>query len=92
MSRMLWILVSSLLLAGCSAPLPRTVEVRVPVPVPCVSEIPARPALAWDDLAGAPVYEQVRALLIDSGRLVVHSDELRAVLEACRAVEPVGRP
>lgn len=76
-------LATCLVLAGCSTPQPRTVEVRVPVPVPCVAEAPARPALAWDDLAGAPVYEQVRALLIDRGRLVVHSDELRAVLAGC---------
>lgn len=73
-----------LLVAGCaSTPPPLPVEVRVPVPVPCVSAIPARPALAWDDLVDARVYEQVRALLIDRGRLVAHVDELRAVLGVC---------
>lgn len=81
-------LATCLVLAGCSTSQPRTVEVRVPVPVPCAAEIPGRPPLAWDDLAGAPVYEQVRALLIDRGRLVVHSDELRAVLAGCAAPAP----
>ena len=77
------------LLAGCATtPPPLPVEVRVPVPVPCVAAVPARPALTWDDLAGAPVYEQVRALLIDRGRLVGHSDELRAVLAGCAAPAP----
>ena len=79
----------ALLLTGCATtPPPPPVEVRIPVPVPCIQIIPERPALAWDDLAGAPVYEQVRALLIDRGRLVVHSDELRAVLMGCAAPAP----
>jgi hypothetical protein len=64
-----------------SPPLP--VEVRIPVPVPCVQAVPERPALAWDALADAGIYEQVRALLIDRGRLVAHVDELRAELTGC---------
>lgn len=86
MIRTLRVIVSSVaLLAGCaSAPRPLPTEVRVPVPVPCVQAVPDRPALLWDSLGHAEVYEQVRALLIDRGRLAVHVDELRAVLEACR--------
>lgn len=73
-----------LLITGCaSMPPPLPVEVRIPVPVPCAQIVPERPALAWDGLADAGVYDQVRALLIDRGRLVAHVDELQAVLVGC---------
>jgi hypothetical protein len=73
------ILLAAVLLAGCAtAPPPLPVEVRIPVPVPCVQAVSERPALAWDALADAGVYDQVRALLIDRGRLVAHVDELQA--------------
>jgi len=79
----------SLLLAGCaSAPPPLPVEVRVPVATPCVQSIPDRPALLWDGLGHAEVYEQVRALLIDRGRLLAWSHEAEALLVACAAPAP----
>lgn len=72
------------LVTGCaSAPPPLPVEVRIPVPVPCIQTVPERPALTFDALADAGVYDQVRALLIDRGRLVAHADELQAVLAGC---------
>lgn len=80
---------STVLLAGCaSTPPPLPVEVRIPVPTPCVQVVPERPALAWDALADAGVYDQVRALLIDRGRLVAWSREAEALLVACAAPAP----
>ena len=72
------------LVAGCSSSPRVPDEVRVPVPVPCVDVVPARPMLTFEELAAAPVFDQVRGLIVDRARLIVAVDELRAQLEACR--------
>ncbi|MCC7173264.1 MAG: hypothetical protein IT459_22640 [Planctomycetes bacterium] len=40
--------------------------------------------LTFEELAAAPVFDQVRGLIVDRARLIVAVDELRAQLEACR--------
>lgn len=83
------IVAAALALAGCAGgptPAPRPEIVPVPVRVPCVAEIPPEPAYASKR-------ERTEA---DDGRYVIlltrdymhargHADELRALLEACKA-------
>ena len=80
-----------LLLAGCATapptvvPIPKPIEVLVPVPVSCVSEIPARPALTTDqELAAMPDYAFVLALRRNDLLYRGFVAELEAVLSACR--------
>jgi len=92
-----------LLLAGCATRLPATVEVQVPVAVPCVQadEIPARPAFLADrDLYALGDYDLVLSLAKDRRQRQVYEALLEGVLSACvgappkaRAPEqPAGRP
>lgn len=74
-------------LTGCvtGAEPMQAIEVRVPVPVPCIAAIPERPVLdspqAW--ASGASDYDKTVALLIDHGRLVAHVDALEAAMAPC---------
>lgn len=71
------------LLSGCMHTQVR--EVRIPIPVPCVTEIPVRPALTFEKLPKeAPVFPQVQALLVDRERMGSYEKSLEALLEACR--------
>lgn len=74
-----------LVLAGCSG-LPGMPEtVRVPVPVPCVGEPPARPATASDaELALSDDYHLVLGLALDRRVLLGYAKELEAVIAGCR--------
>jgi len=47
--------------------------------------VPLAPSLTFEQLAEAPLFEQVRGLLVDRARLVAAVDELRAILGACRS-------
>lgn len=81
------------LLAGCASG-PRPPEtIRVPVAVPCVQELPAEAVARSDtELLALDDRALVLALAEDRERLRASYGELRAVLEACRDVEPVGAP
>lgn len=70
-------------LTGCAAPAVR--EVRVAVPVPCLRDIPARPALpsAAIDAQAADTFELARAALADRRVLLAHVETLEVVLGAC---------
>jgi hypothetical protein len=73
-----------LLLAGCaSAPaLPERVE--VPVAVPCVASVPARPDLVTDAALRAMTdFQLVLALWRDRLQRAQYEAELQAVLAAC---------
>jgi len=64
-------------------------EVKVPIPVPCATEVPNRPGSAWesldpDDPAETTVFESVQALLVDRERMGAYASELEALIEACR--------
>lgn len=75
------------LLWGC-ATAPQVVEVRVPVPVPCVTEIPAAPSVTPDErLVAMDDYRLVLTLARERLLLIGHVAELRAVLEACVSVD-----
>ena len=69
--------------SGCATTQIR--EVKIPIPVPCVTAVPTRPASALDGVPlDAPVFDQVRGLTLDRERLGAYVGELEAVLEACK--------
>lgn len=84
MIRMLWILVSSAL-AGCSTIPEAPREVRVPVPVPCVTQAPQRPSMLSDaDLLALDDYGLVIALARDRRVRQGYEATLEAVVAGCR--------
>ena len=92
-----FVLACSLLMAGCSTtqPVPavisRPVEVKIPVPVPCISAIPAGPDFMTDRVllqgSGAQVFDKVWA---DHKMRQDYEGELLAALTAC--IEPQKSP
>ena len=79
-----------LLLAGCgTAPIPqpdivRTVEVRVPVGIPCKVVLPPVPLWELDRISpDAPLFELVRAAVIELKQRQQYEALLRAVAESC---------
>jgi hypothetical protein len=72
------------LLAGCETTAWRPVEVRIPVPVPCIAALPDRPATTPDDaLKAMSDYRLVLTLAADRAALRGHVEELRALLAPC---------
>ena len=78
-------------IAGCAAVQPRietiteTVEVPVPVAVPCVQEIPSRPAVQSDaEILALSDYGAVVALRRRDLLMQAWAAELEALLAACR--------
>jgi len=62
--------------------------VKIPVMVPCVSEVSGAPELRWETLAPTTASsEQVKALLLDYFALKDDDTLIRAILERCRRVE-----
>lgn len=82
------LLASTIWSAGCtSAPVTvdRPVRVEIPVPVPCVESVPARPLVAQDsELALLPDGPLVLTLHRDRLALRVWAEEMAALLEGCR--------
>lgn len=77
------------ILSGCAGT-PEAIEVRVPVPVACEVDEPARPALGIDTLPpDAPLDVLVRNLRADHDVRDGYEGELRAALKACREI---GKP
>lgn len=62
-----------------------TVEVKVPVPVPCVTDVPVCPPYKLDteDLRGKSIYTQSNAVLVELEQRRACEAELRAVLVKC---------
>ena len=77
------ITLGSVLLAGCAT---APVEVRVPVPVPCVSaDFPAAPVVRSDaDLLAMDDYRLVLALAEERARLAAWTAQAGPVVESCR--------
>ena len=80
-----------LLLAGCGATqtvteyVDRPVEVKVPVAVPCVAEIPKRPEYETQTLeADDPIGIVERAYRIERQQRMAYEQTLLAELEGCR--------
>jgi len=60
-------------------------EVKIPIPVPCVSQVPVRPESALDTLpVETSLFDAMRAFMDDRDRLTSHAETLEALLEACR--------
>lgn len=73
------------LLAGCATTPPATVRVEVPVMVPCIGEVPPRPAYEFDKLpAMATDGEIILALAQDWPRGRKYEGELEAAIAGCR--------
>ena len=80
---MKWMLV--LVLAGCGSAPPAPIRVEVPVMVPCVGEVPPRPAYEFDKLPStATDGEIVLALARDWLRGRTYEAQLEAVVAGCR--------
>lgn len=78
------LLLACAVLTGCGTA--RTVQVRVPVPVPCQEAEPARPAMPTESLQpGAHPFVLLRAALAEIDRREAWSVELLAALRACTA-------
>ncbi|WP_204421629.1 hypothetical protein [Burkholderia sp. MS455] len=86
--------VSVVVLAGCvGCPKPvtidRPVEVRVPVAVPCVTSLPAKPAFKTDaQLKAGSNYQIFNDLLADRLAREIYESQLEAELAGC--VQTVG--
>lgn len=79
--RTLLVASSLALLVGCTT-IPK--EVRVPVPVPCIPERPARPSLLADaELRAFDDYGLVIALARDRRLRQAYEAELEAALAGC---------
>jgi hypothetical protein len=71
------------LISGCSS-VPRTVEVRVPVPVPCVEQRPQRPrVLTAAELKTMDDYRMTLGLAYDLAQLQLYALALEAALAGC---------
>ena len=66
-----------LLLAGCASN-----PVQVPIPVPCVTELPARPEACEPTNETRPEY--LRCVLVDCERNKGYTKQLEAVLIGCQ--------
>lgn len=76
----------SLSLGGCAHTEPRVVyrEVKTVVPVPCRVTLPDEPAYATADLSlDAPLFDMVRALLVEREQRKADQVEARAAARSC---------
>ena len=74
----------AVLLAGCASAPPAPVRVEVPVMVPCIGEVPERPAYEFEKLPStATDGEIVLALARDWPRGRKYEGELEAVIAGC---------
>ena len=76
-----------LLQAGCSLlpAKPEPIAVNIPVPVPCVTELPAAPTLPSDDEYRAmDEYRFVTSLWLERRLRQNYQGELEAILKGCR--------
>lgn len=75
----------AVLLAGCTTAPSAPVRVEVPVMVPCIGAVPARPAYEFDTLPPAATDgEIILALARDWLRGRGYEGELEAVIAGCR--------
>lgn len=82
-----WLACSTLLaLAACTSPAPKPPAapevVRVPVSVPCVTEVPEKPVACAADGKGRVEY--LRCVLVNYQSALVYQEQLRAVLSGCK--------
>lgn len=78
--------IACLILAGCATAEPRTVyrDVKVIVPVPCRVTLPDEPVYATQGLTlDEPLFELVRALLVEREQRKAVDVETRAAAKSC---------
>lgn len=83
------ILIGALVLAGCATkpaqPRVETLEVKLPVSVPCAPTLPPKPAYAADAVdLGADLFALVQALLIDREQRKEREAVLEGAIDGCR--------
>ena len=79
----LTVLILLALLAGCGT---TTQVVRMPVPVPCVVDLPAEPRISTDlELRAMSDYRLILVIARERLQLLGYSGELRAAAEGCRS-------
>ena len=85
----------ALLLSGCCSLCPpvvikEPVEVKVPVPVPCVTDVPKRPAWQLDlkEVRSAGLFIRGNSALVELEQRRAYEAELEAVLIACTKINP----
>lgn len=85
----------ALLLSGCCSLCPpvivkESVEVKVPVPVPCATEIPKRPVWQLDlkEVRSAGLFVRGNSALIELEQRRAYEAELEAVIVACTKINP----
>ena len=74
------------LITGCAGTPPcEPIEIKIPVPVSCVTTVPVRPESKMAQLADtATDFEKIQALTIDFIAQKQYVNELNAVIEGCR--------
>lgn len=73
------------LMAGCASAPPRTVEVRVPVSVPCKAPAVEAPDWSLNHVApGAGLFAQVQAMIAELEQRRAYEAELEAAARACQ--------
>lgn len=74
------------MLSGCATK-EVIVEVRVPVPVPCIATVPREPVLATDaELLAMDDYRLLLTIARERLTLIGHSGELAAIVTACASL------
>lgn len=73
-------------LSGCCLFQPKKeVYVEIPVPTSCISWEPSRSVSSFSSVgADAPLWEQVKALLIDRANDANYIEGLNSVMEGCK--------
>ena len=71
---------------GCASTPPcDPIEVKIPVPVSCVTDVPLKPESQMAQLADtATDFEKIQALTIDFVTQKQYVNELEAVIKGCR--------
>lgn len=77
-------LILCLALAGCGSSLPKPIEVQVPVTVPCVRDVPARPVSTFGTGAWPGDKAAAQAALIDASAWEGYATKLEVVIAGCR--------
>lgn len=75
-----------IMLAGCaSEPMRQVVEVKVPVIVPCLGEVPTVPVWKFDTIkTDADLFVKVDGLLIEREQRIKYEALLSAAMAGCR--------
>ncbi|QRY81102.1 hypothetical protein JVX91_08345 [Pseudomonas sp. PDNC002] len=77
-------LVLPALIAGCATTSPKLMEIRIPIPVPCLAPAVEAPQFATADLRPVDdLQTKVRALLAERQQHLAYETRLRAALDAC---------